>query len=491
MTLQTKNQATTLASTRFTTSLERRVREYVGKRRIFTPGEHVLVGVSGGPDSTALLVILSRLRPKLQIDLTVAHFDHMLRTRREAEDDARFVKEVARVLGVPLVTGAADVRASARRNHHSLEDTARRLRYAFLGEQALSSGATCVSVGHTMDDQAETVLFHLIRGTGLDGLAGMRARASWPFGAGPDLARPFLGLRRRDTERYCRELGIEPRADPTNVLPINTRSRLRHELIPLLRRFNPRIEEALARLAAAAAGESAYLDELARSYFPDITSITSNAVSIRRRDLLAAHPAMARRLIRLALEQAHGAARDVEALHVEALLDALRQPPGSYSLPAGLTATTNHRSLIIHAGPPPTTREIAETQLSLPGQTGAGGWTISAEIIAIPRSFREVSPEEAYLDVDKTGPELTVRSRRPGDRLRPLGLGGEKKLQNILVDAKVPAGERGGVPLLCAGDQIAWVIGHCMDERFALTAESQRALHLAATRRDITAATDT
>ena len=491
MSLQAKSQTIAPGSTRFTAALERRVLDQIRKSRIFTPGEHVLVGVSGGPDSTALLVILSRLSPKVGIDITAAHFDHMLRTRREAEDDVRFVTLIAAALGVPLVTGAADVRASARRHHHSLEDTARRLRYAFLGEHALSSGASCVSVGHTLDDQAETVLLHLIRGTGLEGLAGMRARAPWPFGAGPDLARPLLGQRRRDTERYCRELGIEPRADPTNDLPIGARNRVRGELMPVLRRFNPRIEGSIARLAAAAASESGYLDELARSYFPEIASITSNAVSISRRHLLATHPAMARRLIRLALEQARGAARDVEAIHVEALLDALQQPPGSYSLPTGLTATANHRSLIIHGGPPPTTREIPETKLSLPGQTGVGGWTISALIIAVPRSFPAVSPEEAYLDVEKTGSELTVRSRRPGDRLRPLGLGGDKKLQDILVDAKVPAWERGGVPLLCAGDQIAWVIGHCIDERFALGPHTQQALHIVATRRDITGTPNT
>src|SRR5436309_2670989 len=233
MSLQAKSQTIAPGSIRFMAALERRVLDQIRKNRIFTPGEHVLVGVSGGPDSTALLVMLSRLRPKLHMHLTVAHFDHMLRTPREAEDDASFAAAIAGALGVPLVTGAADVRASAHRNHHSVEDTARRLRYAFLGEHVLSSSASCVSVGHTMDDQAETVLLHLIRGSGLDGLAGMRARAPWPFGAGPDLARPLLGLRRRDTERYCRQPGIEPRADPTNELPIASRNRLRHEPLPV------------------------------------------------------------------------------------------------------------------------------------------------------------------------------------------------------------------------------------------------------------------
>jgi tRNA(Ile)-lysidine synthase len=245
-----------------------------------------------------------------------------------------------------------------------------------------------------------------------------------------------------------------------------------------LRRFNPRIEEALARLAEAAAGESGYLEELARSYFPDKASVSPTAVSISRRDLLAAHPAMARRIIRLALGQAIGAAVDIESLHVETLLDALEKPPGSYSLPGGLIATTDPRSLIIHRGAVSAAEKIPETKLSVPGETVVGVWAISTELSSVPPELSRVSPDEAYLDAEVSGCELTVRSRRPGDRLRPLGLGGEKKLQDILVDAKVPARERHGVPLVCVGGQIAWVAGHCIDERYAITSSTRNVIHI-------------
>src|SRR5262249_39392775 len=152
---------------------------------------------------------------------------HMLRSPDQAQGDALFVAHLTAALGIPLVTGSAEVRETARRNHRSIEDAARSLRYAFLAEQAHAVGASCISAGHTRDDQAETVLIHLIRGASLDGLAGMRPRSAWPFGPGPDVARPLLALRHADTERYCRELGIQPRADPTNDLPIATRNRIR------------------------------------------------------------------------------------------------------------------------------------------------------------------------------------------------------------------------------------------------------------------------
>jgi len=251
--------------------------------------------------------------------------------------------------------------------------------------------------------------------------------------------------------------------------------------MPVLRRFNPRIEEAIGRVASAAAGESAYFDQLARAYFLDIASISANGgVSISRRDLLAVHPAMARRLIRLALKQARGVVPDIEAVHIEALLNALEMPPGSYSLPAGLAARIDQHCFIVDGGSPPLTQEIPETKLALPGKTTAGDWTISAEITAVPPRLSEIRPEEVYLDIARIGRDLTVRSRRPSDRLCPLGLGGEKKLQDIFVDAKVPARERDGIPIVCAGGRIAWVVGHCIDERFALMPDTKQVLHLRA-----------
>src|SRR3990172_12947030 len=172
----------TLAATSFTKSVERRVLNYARSRGALRPGEFAVVGVSGGPDSSALLVILSRLKSRLESRLIAAHFNHTLRSDDEAAEDLGFVRSLASTLNVPLVFGSGSVRARARAHHESIEDAARRLRYAFLADQAALAPASSVLTPHTMDDPAETVLLHLIRGAGLDGLAGMRARALWPFG---------------------------------------------------------------------------------------------------------------------------------------------------------------------------------------------------------------------------------------------------------------------------------------------------------------------
>lgn len=481
MSLQTKPQSVRLNSSRFTAGIERRVLDFVRKRDVLRPREHVLVAASGGPDSTALLTILARLSSELGLELTVAHFNHMLRGEDEASADLDFVRSLASALEPPLVHGSGDVRARARSNRASLEDTARRLRYAFLAEQAALAGASCVVTGHTLDDQAETVLLHLIRGSGLDGLAGMRPRSPWPFGAGPDIARPLLNLRRGETERYCGELGVTPRLDPTNELLEATRNRVRVELVPLLRQFNPRVEEALARMADAVADDAGYLGDIAEDLFEGHARVKPWGVSISRETLRLRPRAESARFVKRAFERAGGEPAELEASHVSAVLELARQPPGMISLPGGISVSSDSYSLLFHKGRRPKPEPIDETRLHVPGVTRAGRWLIKARLCDAPVS-RQADPLEAHLDPVKTGPDLTVRSRRPGDRLRPLGLGGEKKLQDILVDAKVPAAERDGVPLVCAGDQIAWVVGHCIDERYALDIDTLQALHLVAQR---------
>jgi tRNA(Ile)-lysidine synthase len=471
-----------LTSTQFTASVDRRVLQQIRKHTILADGERIIAAVSGGPDSTALLLILSRLAPKVHVDVTVAHLTHQLRTETEDSGDLEFVNSLASTLNLRFVHSSADVRTYARDHHLSTEDAARRLRYSLIAEQARTSGATSIALGHTLNDQAETVLLHLIRGAGLSGASGMTPRAPSPFGDSPDLARPLLSLRREETQRYCRESGLIPRTDPTNDLLTATRNKVRHEVLPALGRLNPRVDEALARFAESAGSDATYLDQLAGSAFDQLADSSASSISITRTDFGDLARPIATRVIRLAFAHVHGSDIDLEATHIEALLEALRGPPGSHSLPADVTATIDQRSLILVKGRPSFPAPIPDTPLTVPGHTSAGPWRIDAQLVPPPNTPNTNNHNEAYLDADKTGTNLAVRSRRPGDRIRPLGLGGEKKLQDILVDAKVPASDRDAIPLVCAGDQIAWIVGDCIDQRFALDGSSSRALLLSARR---------
>jgi tRNA(Ile)-lysidine synthase len=466
--------------TPYTRRTEARVLEYIRRREVFRPGESVVAGLSGGPDSTALLVVLSRLRRELGLCVTAAHFDHELRSREEADGDLGFATQLCRGLGVPLVSGRGNVAARARRSGETIEEAARNLRYRFLGSEARRLNAPAIAVGHTMDDQAETVLLHILRGSGLDGLAAMPPRAPWPFGRGPEIARPLLQLTRRDTERYCSESGIEPRHDPTNDLPIATRNRVRHELMPVLRSFNPRVEEALARLAEAAAGDAAFIAEFADSAWRLLARRDGKAIVLEKKLGKLPRVVVARILLR-AFREVSGGDAEIDNEHVRRLAEAVEKPRTRVSLPGGIVAVVNAEHLRIQRGEPRAAARIAETRLAVPGVTRAGEWTIEAKAVAgrhKPGSTRD----EATLDGGAIQGALVVRSRRPGDRLRPLGLGGEKKLQDVFVDAKAPREDREGVPVFADERGIVWVVGYCIDERVAVTAKTRRVIQLRARR---------
>lgn len=466
------------AATPFRKGLEARVLRYVRRHRVLSAGERVLVAVSGGQDSLALLLVLTRLAEELGIELAVAHFDHRLRSREEAGDDAAAVGGLAGALGLAFVAASGDTRARAKRRRESIEEAARHLRFDFLARQARRLKAGAVVLGHTLDDRAETVLLHLLRGSGLDGLVGLRPRSPWPFGRGPALARPLLEVTRAETRRYCREAGVRPREDPTNLLLEATRNRVRHELLPALRRFNPRLEEALCRLGEAAAGAVDYLDAAAEAEWQSLARLEDEGVALPRRAFGSLAPALRARLLRRAVRHLAGAAAELEAVHIAALEEALAKGRGSVSLPRGLTAAVGRREVRVSAARRVQPEGMVETALVLPGRTALPGWTVVAEIVRPPAEPRPRTRFEAWLDADALGLDLVVRSRRPGDRMRPLGLGGERKLQDILVDAKVPQEERDAVPIVCASWGIAWVVGHRMDERAALREGSGRALRL-------------
>ena len=481
MTVDTPKPSAALAASRFGQRLERLVLRFVHEHGLFAGQKRALVAVSGGPDSVALLLILAHLRSALDLELWVAHFDHGLRRRPEREAERAFVSRLAEELGLPFLGGQADTRAYARRHRLSLEEAARVLRYAFLASEAKCLGAGAVAVGHTASDQTETVLMHIIRGSGLAGVAGMRPCSPWPFPGHPGLvlARPLLTVSRRQIERYCQEEGLSPCLDATNLMLEPLRNRVRHELLPLLRRYNPRVEQALLRLAGAAAADAAYLDETTNLFWQAMAQRSRRSVQFSRLELAALSPALQSRLLQAAARHLLGDTAQVEAVHLRAMQAAVvGHRSHRLSLPGGLAFAGQGESVRLALGREVPAQPIPETPLAVPGRTKVAGWRIEAQILSAEAARPTADPYEAFLALDALGSTLTVRSRRPGDRLRPAGLGGEKKLQDMLVDAKVPQGERDAVPLVCAAWGIAWVVGQRLDERVKTGPGTRTVVHL-------------
>ena len=470
------------AASRFGQRLERLVLRFAREHGLFAGQKRALLAVSGGPDSAALLLILAHLREALGLALWVAHFDHGLRRRAQREAERAFVSRLAEELGLPFLFGQGNTRTHARQHRLSLEEAARALRYAFLAGEAERLGADSVATGHTANDQAETVLMHIVRGSGLAGIGGMRPRAPWPFPDYPGLVlvRPLLAVSRRQSERYCQEEGLSPCLDVTNLLLEPLRNRVRHELLPLLRRYNPRVEQALLRLASAAAADTAYLDETANLFWQALAQRSQRCVEFPRLELAALSPALQSRLLLAAARHLLGDTPPVEAVHIQAMQGALAPRlvgTRRLSLPAGLGFAIEGQSVRLTVGEEAPAQPIPETPLALPGRTEVPGWRVEAAILPA-EAATTADAHEAFLDLDALGSALTVRSRRPGDRLRPVGLGGEKKLQDLLVDAKVPRDQRDAVPLVCASWGIAWVVGHRLDERAKVGKNTRRVVRL-------------
>ena len=441
------------------------------ERSLVEAGQRVLVGLSGGADSTALLLVLARLADRLGIEVCAAYFDHRLRGRSAGERERKYASTLTKELGVALSAGAGDVRDHARAARLSLEEAARELRYRFLAQAAREARCPLVAVGHTADDQAETVLMHILRGSGLAGLGGMTPHALWPVKVereAPVLVRPLLEVGRVEASEYCRERGDRRLEDPTNRSLAPLRNRIRRELLPALRRYNPRVDAALRRLASAAAADQEVIDGLATAVLAEARSTREGEVRLSRRGLEELPHILRLHALRLAARRLVGDTRDLGEEHLRAMAEASSKRVGTrLDLPHGLRLSVDYDEVVLAVGPvvePTCSLPETPVALSVPGATRVGPWTFETEVA--PRSAATIAADagEAVLDFAAAGGELSVRRRRAGDRFQPLGLAVEKKLQDFFVDAKVPRSERDHVPLVCARDGIVWVVGHRIAE---------------------------
>ncbi|MFP4640556.1 MAG: tRNA lysidine(34) synthetase TilS [Dehalococcoidia bacterium] len=442
----------------------------------------LVVGVSGGADSVCLLHVLFSLKDELGLKLHVAHLNHGLRGG-EADADAEYVASLAQRLGLPATIESRDVEGYRIENRCSLEEAAREVRYRFFAEVAQSLGTDAVMLGHTADDQAETILLHLIRGTGLSGLEGMRPVSHWqlPSGTQLNLIRPLLEVNREDTQAYCAIRELYPRVDSSNVSLQHLRNRIRYELLPKLEEYNPGIRESLSRCARTVADDVAYLDDEVSRIWSSVVEEMPRGMALDNEAFSALPASLKRHLLRAALGWLSGTPRDIELVHIEILIEVLERPAGkSLSLPHGLTFYGGYEKSIITTGesvPCPLPSIEGKNALSIPGETVFSGWKVRVEI---HEEWSESADTDykVCLDFDRVGSELFVRTRRPGDRFQPLGMSDTKKLQDFMVDAKIPQSCRDRVPLVCCGEWIVWVVGWRIDHRARVTESTKRVLEV-------------
>ena len=446
-------------------SLPKNVKSAIQRFKLLSATDRVLVGVSGGPDSVALLRVLHELRDDVRITLEVAHLQHGIRGD-EAKEDAGFVADLADKLGVPFHLkdiNLPEMKSDAGKGN--LEALARAERYRFFAAVAQEREITKVATAHTRDDQAETVLMWFLRGAGLKGSSGMAPLHRLAVGAGDSetsltVIRPLLEVSKAEVLEYLADQSQEYRIDRTNQDPALLRNWLRVELLPMIKsRFDPRVPARLAQQAAIFRDEDALLDDLARK--SHAAMLEEGAIS--RPALIAQPKALQRRILRLWIEQARGNLSGLELVHIEDILRLIEHGPsqGRLSIPGGWEFAREYQSLKL--GKRSSTRSVC---YEYPLEIG--------KILEIPEAKLELHSErllaplkelpnnlmEAVFDLAEVNRSVSVRNFRRGDRFQPLGLAGHKKIKDLFIEKRVPLAVRARWPLVISGNQIVWIPGY-------------------------------
>ena len=426
-------------------------------------GAGLVVAASGGIDSTVLLDVLDSLGYQLH----VAHLDHALRP--DSADDSRFVADEAQRRGLPCSVERRDVGEYARTKGLSLEEAGRRQRYAFLDQVADRVGADFIALGHHADDQAETVILRLLRGSGATGLGGMEIVREGRY------LRPLLRVRRAEIEKYAHQRGLRYREDPSNRDPRFLRNRVRGELMPLLKSYNPNIAEVLNRTAALLKAEDDLLAELTQEALDTvICERCDDKVALDSTRLLTYHIAVQRRVLRAVLQGLAAADGPFDFARVEQVRDWIGTGDKRLRvLGAGLRGQGCGTRYILRRGQrPPVSRCF-----DIPGVLvlREHGVKIRVQVVSPDRFDKsQLGGTRVALDADRLGAWVQVRSLRPGDRFQPLGMEGHKKLSDFLIDAKWPKISRDEVLVLTQGEEIAWVAPLRSSHAFRIQSNTRR-----------------
>jgi tRNA(Ile)-lysidine synthase len=465
------------------------VRQTIAEYNMITPHENVLVGVSGGMDSVALLHVLLQLVPALSLRLGVAHLNHGLRGK-EADRDAEFVASLAHRLQLPFHGHKENAHRYRKQHRISTEEAARRLRYAFFDTVCAEHGYQKVALGHHADDNAELILMQLIRGAGMASLAGI------PPIRDATIIRPFIRLYRHQILDYCRSAGISFMTDQTNFDRRYLRNRIRHDLIPALRKdYNPSVVQSLNRLSDIAREELRWTDDLCEAQFRLLAIEVEAGWAVLSLDDIRQCPiALRRRIIRKAIAFVKGDIRQIAFVHIDDVLQLISNGPDGacLHLPGRVRVRISGSKLIVArhdkdlrnvsppAAPSPqfsyTVRTPSTQPLTVFVPEAGVRVVFSSLATSNPSELRGAGQQQAFFDMDKLQFPMTVRNLQTGDRFSPLGAGGVQKVKKYFIDHKVPRKQRAKCPLLVSAGQIVWLVGHRIAEAAKVTMTTTRVL---------------
>lgn len=448
----------------------------INKYNMIKRNDIVVVGVSGGVDSVALLHALYCLKDELGIILHVAHLNHQFRGE-DAKEDARFVQKFSAQLGLGCTVEEFDVPAYIRKTKLSPEEAAREIRYNFFADVAQQLQANKVALAHNANDQAETVLFNFLRGSGSEGLGGMPPIRDELY------IRPIIEIWRPEIENYCAQNKLQTRLDKTNSEKIYTRNKIRLDLLPYLQKeFNPNIMINLVKTGDILRQENKYLQEITNQVIEQLAEVKEGRITIELKQF-AKQPLPVQRRILKSTANLLSQGNNLEFKHIDDLITFADQghSGAQLDLPGSLRALKNYEQLIL------TEHEIVAAdefryELKVPGETKIKevDRLIKAEIINHNniKISKEQNPNIAYFDYDKLPAAIVVRNRCDGDVFSPLGLGGNKKLKDFLIDIKIPRVSRNAIPMLVSGNEIIWVAGIRISDKWKVTEKTKKILKL-------------
>ena len=454
-----------------------KVRHTIEENEMIDSGDKVVVAVSGGPDSMCLLHILYSLKEELKIELVAAHVNHCLRGE-EADADEAYVRNFCSSLGIEFYSKKIDIHKIAEERNLSCETAGREVRYDFFQELLTKLNAEKIALAHNANDQAETVLMRIMRGSGMEGLVGIKPVRDNIY------IRPIINILRTDIEAYCIENNLNPRIDKSNLENIYNRNKVRLELIPYIQdNFNKDIVNTLIRLSQTIGKDNEYLEKLTEERYK-LYVISVGKRKVIRKEAFSEPDAILTRVIRLALLNLIGTLKNFEKLHIYEVINIAHRSTGKRAiLPNGVSVVNNYGDIELSVKDGEklenNNKEEFKIYINKVNDVQYGKYKISAKMVDSEKilNFKNKILTK-YFDYDKIKGDITLRYRKDGDRFTPLGMSGSKKLKDIFIDMKIPQEERNKIPLICFGEDIGWIVGYRVSDKYKVTNESKNIIEI-------------